>query len=144
MKKIVTLGLCLLFVGVSLAAAAPKVIQPSPQFITIDPTGTFEGNIGIPEHQGHNATIVGDMNGSYWLRNRRGRFMGDWETENRTGTIRGIFGRHIFFGRVSIMVNGTTRTFPIIGFLRIQVNNSFIGRFMAPIGPALYFWGTYT
>jgi hypothetical protein len=41
------------------------------------------------------------------------------------------------------MVNGTEKTLPIVGFIKVQ-NGQFIGRFMAPVGPALYFWGTYT
>ncbi len=143
MKKITIIGLCFLFLGVSLASATPDMTQQHLQLFTVDPTGTFQGTIGIPEHQGHNETIVGTINGSYWLRTRGGRFTSDWQTENRTGTIRGAFGRHLLIGRISTMVNGTERSLPIVGFLKAQ-NYSFIGRFMAPVGPALYFWGTYT
>lgn len=141
MKKFAIIGVCLLFLGVSLAAATPgltKQLIPVP----VLSDGTFEANIGY-KRQGENATIVGTMNGTYELRNRGGRFTGDWETANRTGTFRGRFGRHLLVGRISTMVNDTERTLPVIGFLRAQ-NNTLIGRFMAPIGPALYFWGTYT
>lgn len=142
MKKSVILGACLLFIGVSLAAAVPgltpQLMQTEPVFID----ETFEANIGY-KRQGQNATIVGTINGTYELRNRGGRFTGDWETANRTGTVRGRFGRHLLIGRISTMVNGTERSLPVIGFLRTQ-NNTLIGRFMAPVGPALYFWGTYT
>ncbi|PNX48666.1 MAG: hypothetical protein BV459_01925 [Thermoplasmata archaeon M11B2D] len=143
MRKITTIGMCFVFLGVSIASAAADLTQQHPQCLTIDPTGTFQGNIGIPEHQGQNETIVGTINGSYWLRVRGGRFTSDWQTDNRTGTIRGVFGRHLLVGRISTMVNDTERSLPIVGFLKAQ-NYSFIGRFMAPVGPALYFWGTYT
>jgi hypothetical protein len=142
MKKIMTISLCLLFLGVSIAAAAPGLTQQTTQKMPLATTGFFEGNVGY-KRQGQNATIVGTITGTYELRNRGGRFTGDWATENRTGTFRGGFGRHILLGRISLMVNGTERTLPILGFIRIQ-DDGFLGRFMAPIGPALYFWGTYT
>ncbi len=142
MKKIMTISLCLLFVGVSLAAAAPGLTQQTTQKMPLALTGIFEGNVGY-KRQGQNATIVGTISGTYEMRNRSGRFTGDWATENRTGTFRGGFGRHILLGRISAMVNGTERTLPIVGFIRTQ-DNQFIGRFMAPVGPALYFWGNYT
>jgi hypothetical protein len=142
MKRIATVGICLLFVGVSIAAAASELSQQAIQTMPLNPTGTFEGNIGY-KRQGQNATIVGTINGTYEMRNRGGRFTGDWATENRTGTFRGVFGRHILIGKISLMVNGTEKSLPIVGFIRAQ-NGSFIGRFMAPVGPALYFWGEYT
>lgn len=142
MKKIAIIAICLLFLGVSIGAAAPKltqqVIQPAP----LSPTGIFEGNIGY-KRQNQNATVVGTMNGTYEMRNRGGRFTGDWATENRTGTLRGAFGRHFLVGRISTMVNGTQRSLPIIGFLYTN-STHFIGRFMSVVGPALYFWGTHT
>ena len=142
MEKIAIVCVCLLFLGIALASAAPAQKQHA-QFFTLDPTGTFEGYIGVPEHQGHNATVVGTMNGTYWLRNRGGRFTASWETENRTGTLRGGFGRHLLIGRISTLVNDTERSLPIVGFLKAQ-DNDFVGRFMSYIGPALFFWGIYT
>lgn len=142
MKKILTFSLCLLFLGVTAAAAAPAL---TPQVTNTTPTfagGTFVGNIGY-KRQGENATIVGTINGTYEMRARGGRFMGDWVTNNRSGTVRGGFARHFLIGRVTLMVNGSERTVPIVGFLR-AVDGQFIGRFMAPVGPALYFWGDYT
>lgn len=141
MKKIAIICLCLLLAA-SIAAAAPGLTQQTTQKMPLAPTGTFEGNIGY-KRQGQNATIVGTISGTYEMRNRSGRFTGDWATENRTGTFRGGFGRQILLGRISAMVNGTERTLPIVGFIRVQ-DNQFIGRFMAPVGPALYFWGNYT
>jgi len=142
MKKIMTLSLCLLFVSVSVAVAAPGLTYQATQTKPLAQEGTFEANIGY-RRQGHNATIVGTMNGTYLMRNRGGRFTGDWTTENRTGTLRGVFGRHILIGRISTLVNGTEKSLPIVGFLKAQ-DGQFIGRFMSYIGPALYFWGTYT
>jgi hypothetical protein len=142
MKKIMTVSLCLLFIGVSVAAAAPVITNQVSQTTPLDPTGTFEANIGY-KRQGQNATVVGTMNGTYEMKARGGRFTGDWCTENRTGTLRGGFARHFLVGRITITVNETERTVPIVGFLKAQ-DGQFIGRFMAPVGPALYFWGDYT
>jgi hypothetical protein len=136
MKKIAIVSLCLLLLGVSIAAAAPGMRQ---QTTTLDTTGTFDGVVS-PRRNG---TIVGTMSGEYTLRNRGGRFTGEWATENRTGTFRGGFGKHIILGRISILVNGTEKTLPIVGFIKAQ-DGQFMGRFMAPVGPALYFWGTNT
>ena len=142
MKKILTIGLCLLFFGVTTAVAIPNLSQQTTQPTPLFSDGTYQGNIGY-KRPNQNATIVGTMNGNYTMRARGGRFTGDWTTENRTGIMRGAFGRHLLIGRISTLVNGTEQSLPIVGFLRAQ-NNSFIGRFMAPVGPALYFWGTYT
>jgi hypothetical protein len=142
MKKIGIIFVCLLFFCASIVAAAPGLSQQHRQTQPVFSDGIFDANIGY-KRQGQNATIVGTMNGTYELRTRGGRFIGDWSTENRTGTLRGIFGRHLLVGRISTMINGTQRSLPIVGFLRAY-NNTLLGRFMAPIGPALYFWGTYT
>lgn len=137
-----TVSLCLLFVGVSIAAAAPGLTSQTIDILPLALNGAFTANIGY-RRQGQNATIVGTMNGTYEMRARGGRFTGDWATENRTGTLRGGFGRHILLGRITTMVNGTERSLPVVGFLKAQ-DGQFIGRFMAPVGPALYFWGDYT
>ncbi len=104
--------------------------------------GSFEGSIGPRPHGNQ---TVGSITGSYELRNRGGRFNGNWsisvQNTSKSGTMRGAFVRIFFIGRVTI--EGVNRTVPIIGFLR-HVNGSFVGRFMAPVGPALYFWGTYS
>jgi hypothetical protein len=142
MKKIAIISLCLLLLGVSIAAAAPGMRQQTTQTTTLNSTGIFEGVVS--PRRGENATIVGTISGNYTLRNRGGRFTGDWTTENRTGTFRGGFGKHIIIGRISIMVNGTERKLPIVGFIQAQDDGQFNGRFMAPVGPALYFRGTYT
>ncbi|DAC72908.1 MAG TPA: hypothetical protein DSN98_02800 [Thermoplasmata archaeon] len=141
MKKIMTISLCLLFIGVSIAAAAPGLTQQTTQTMPLVPTGTFSGVVS--PRRGPNATVVGTISGNYTLRNRGGRFTGDWATENRTGTIRGGFGKHILIGRISILVNGTEKSLPIVGFIKAQ-DGQFVGRFMAPVGPALYFWGDFT
>ena len=141
MKKIAIVCLCLL-VGVSITAAAPTFIQQTTQTSTLDSTGTFDGNIGY-KRQGQDATVVGTISGTYEIRDKGGIFIGDWVTENRTGTFKGVFGRHILIGKIITLVDGTEKSLPIIGFYGDK-NGQFIGRFMAPVGPALYFWGNYT
>ena len=140
-KKLSMVSLCLL-IGVSIAAATPRIPQQATETIMLDPTGTFDGNIGY-KRQDQNATIVGTISGTYEIRNRGGLFIGDLVTENRTGTFRGVFGRNILIGKITILVNGTEKVLPIVGFYGGR-NGQFIGRFMAPVGPALYFWGNYT
>jgi hypothetical protein len=142
MKKIAIISLCLLFLGVSVTVATPGVTHQTIQKMPITQTGTFNGNIGY-KRQGQNATIVGTVSGTYELRNRSGRFTGDWAMKNRTGTFKGRFGRHILIGKITALVNGTEKSLPIVGFIGGK-NSQFIGRFMAPVGPALYFWGHYT
>lgn len=141
MKKIALVGICLLLLGVSIAAAAPGQKYQAPQTTTLDPTGTFDGSVGY--RRADNTTIVGTITGTYEMRNRGGRFTGEWATENYTGTMKARFGRHILVGKISTMVNGTEKSLPIVGFIGAK-DGQFLGRFMAPIGPALYFWGTYT
>ena len=140
-KKLSMVSLCLL-IGVSIAAATPRIPQQTTETIVLDSTGTFDGNIGY-KRQDQNATIVGTISGTYEIRNRGGLFIGDLVTENRTGTFRGVFGRNILIGKITILVNGTEKVLPIVGFYGGR-NGQFIGRFMAPVGPALYFWGNYT
>jgi hypothetical protein len=141
MKKIAILAVCLMLASISVVTAAtlPRTHnQP-----ILDPTGSFAGSIGY-KRQGGNWTSVGDINGSYELRNKGGRFTGDWsinlQNNSASGTIRGVFRTPYFFGRV--LVDGGRRA-PIVGFLFAR-NNTFAGRFMAPVGPALYFKGTFT
>ena len=138
MKKIAIISLCLLLLGVSIAAAAPGMRQQ--QTTTLDTTGTFSGNLTY--QRGPNATIVGTISGNYTLRNRGGQFNGEWNTVNNTGTFRGRFGKHVLLGRISMMVNGTQGSRPIIGFIGAK-NGVFGGRAMSLDGPALYFKGTY-
>jgi hypothetical protein len=139
MKKIAIIFVCLLFLGVSMAAAAPEMRQQ--QTTTLDPTGTFCANITY-QRPGPNATIIGTITGGYTLRNRGGQFNGEWNTVNNTGTFRGRFGRHMFLARISMMVNGTERSLPMIGIIGAR-DGVLIGRGMSLIGPALYFKGTY-
>jgi hypothetical protein len=138
MKKIMIVGICLLFIGVSFAAAVPGIKQ---QTVRLGTSGAFDGNIGY-KRQGQNATIVGTITGTYEMKNRGGRFTGDWATANYSGTLKGRFGKHLLIGKVSAMINGTEKSLPIIGFIGAK-DSQFLGRFMAPVGPALYFWGTY-
>jgi len=139
MKKIAIISLCLLL-GVSIAAAAPGVRQQ--QTTSLTTTGTFSGDITY-QRPGPDANIVGTISGTYEMGNRSGRFTGDWATENKTGTFRGGFGRHILLGRISMLVDGTEKSLPIIGFIGAK-DGVFVGRAMSLIGPALYFKGNYT
>jgi hypothetical protein len=140
MKKIAIVGICLLFIGVSMAAAAPGLRQQ--QTVIFAATGTFSGNLTY-QRPGPNATIVGTISGNYTLRNRGGQFNGEWNAANNTGTFRGRFGRHVLLGRIGVMVNGTQKSLPIIGFIGAK-DGVFVGRAMSLIGPALYFKGDYT
>ena len=140
-KKIAIISVCFLL-GVSIAAAVPTLAQKTTQATTLDPTGTFDGNIGY-KLKGQDATIVGTISGTYEIRDKGGIFSGDWATNNRTGTFRGVFGKNILFGMIATMVDGTEQSLPIVGFYECK-NGQFIGRFMAPVGPALYFGGNYT
>ena len=140
-KKIAIISLCLLL-GVSIAAAAPHITQQITQTTTLNLTGEFDGKIGykLPDQD---ATIVGTISGTYEIRDKGGIFSGDWATDNRTGTFRGVFGKNILIGKIATLVDGTEKSLPIVGFYRGK-NGQFIGRFMAPVGPALYCWGNYT
>lgn len=110
----------------------------------VEPDGSFSGYIGIPKQQ--DPIIMGNISGVYKLRNRGGGFNASWDIEYKNfsgaGTARGFFGRNILLGKLS--ADGYNKTIPIIGFIKFDVNNqTFIGRAMSYVGPALYFWGTY-
>jgi len=138
MKKIATIGVCLLFLSMSFAVVAQVTEH---QKTVLSTSGTFDGSIGY--RKGNNTTILGTLSGTYDHRNRGGRFTGDWVLQNKTGTVRGGFLRIFLIGKVTVLVNGTQRSIPIVGFIKAK-DGQFFGRFMAPIGPPLYFWGEYT
>ncbi len=143
MKKITIFLISMLFLGVTLTTAMPSTITKN-QPIALLPTfdGSFEGTIGPKPHD--NKTI-GNISGTYETRNRGGRFNGEWEISlqntSKSGTVRGIFFRIFVLGKVTI--EGINRTVPIVGFIKAK-DGTFVGRWMAPVGPAFYFWGTYT
>ncbi len=144
MKKILILAICVLFASMSIATAMPfSSVAKTQTPAILAQSGTFDGSIGY-KAQG-NWTEVGTLTGTYEQRARGYRFDGTWAIEGQnqtwTGTMRGVFGRHILIGRVTI--EGRDRNVPIIGFIGFKEGN-FAGRFMAPVGPALYFKGTYT
>ena len=141
-KKIAIMSLCLLVLGVSITAASQGLPQQTIQKMQLTKAGTFEGNIGY-KRQGQNPTIVGTISGTYQTHNRSGIFTGDWATKNLTGTFKGLFGKNILRGRISAMMKGTEKTLPIKGYIKVQ-DGKFSGSIKAPVGPALYFWGTYT
>jgi hypothetical protein len=143
MKKLRTMMIGILLIGMFLATMSPSfAVQDLKTSVLPSTTGSFEGNIGPRPHGNQ---TVGAFSGTYELRNRGGRFTGDWnvvlQNKNASGTMRGLFARHFVIGRMTIV--GVNRTIPIVGFLRV-INETFTGRAMAPIGPALYFWGTFT
>jgi len=140
-KKITIISLCLVL-GVSIATAAPTLTQQIIQTTTVNLTGEFDGNIGY-KLPNQDTTIVGTISGTYEIRDKGGIFSGDWATDNRTGTFRGVFGKNILIGKIATLVDGTEKSLPIVGFYGGK-NGQFIGRFMAPVGPALYCWGNYT
>ncbi|MDH7507155.1 MAG: hypothetical protein QHH15_05150 [Candidatus Thermoplasmatota archaeon] len=142
MKKLLIISMMLVFLTcITMVTAVPL---KNKELTVLVPDGSFSGFIGYPRHQ--DPIILGNISGFYKLRNRGGAFNASWniETENHSGsgTVRGIFGRHILLGRLS--AEGYNQTLPIIGFIGFNTENlTFIGRAMSYIGPALYFWGTY-
>jgi len=141
MKKVIIILIGVLLLSMSFAAALPYALVKN-EAKTTARNGAFEGSIGPRPHGNQ---TVGSFSGTYHLRNRGGRFIGNWtislQNFSASGTMRGFFARHIILGRIS--VSQDNRTLPVIGFLRAN-NDTFAGRAMAPVGPALYFWGTYT
>ena len=110
----------------------------------IDPDGSFSGYIGFPKQQ--NPVIIGNISGIYKLGKRGGGFNASWDIDYKnhsgSGTVRGFFGKHIMLGKLS--VDGFNKTLRVIGFIGFdKVNQTFKGRAMSVIGPALYFWGEY-
>ncbi|MDH7517277.1 MAG: hypothetical protein QHH19_02925 [Candidatus Thermoplasmatota archaeon] len=142
MRKLSIIAVCFLLATVSIATASTISIEKT-QASFLAQNGTFDGTIGY--HVNGNWTAIGTINGTYQQRLRGYRFDGTWtlQGQNQTfvGTMRGVFRRHILLGRVT--AEGYERTLPIIGFIGFKEGN-FVGRFMAPVGPALYFKGTYT
>jgi hypothetical protein len=143
MKKIIVIILCILMSSISVTAAIPTItVQHLYDKNELMTTGSFSADLG-PRPYGNKT--VGTLSGTYELRARGGRFTGDWnlsfQNKSATGTIKGVFAKHFIFGRIT--VTETNRKAPIVGFLRVN-NESIVGRVMAPVGPALYYWGSYT
>ena len=143
MKKIVVIIIGILVLGMSVIATIPSfAVQNLNNRTATATTGSFEGSMGP---RPHGNKTVGSFSGTYELRSRGGRFTGDWnlsfQNKSASGTMKGMFARHFMFGRITI--TETNKKAPIVGFLRAN-NETFAGRVMAPVGPALYFWGTYT
>ena len=142
MKKILgIIAILMIIASMTVVTSQPTKNKIMP---TLDPTGSFSGFIGVPKQQ--DPIIMGNISGEYQLRNRGGGFVGNWniDYQNKTasGTVRGLFGRHIILGKLTI--EGFNRSLPIIGFIKFDVDNLTFGvRAMSFIGPALYFWGTY-
>ena len=139
-KFLATYTIFVLLLSMSLATAVQPIIKDAR---LIEPDGSFSGYIGIPKQD---PVIMGNISGVYKLLNRGGGFNASWDIDYKnfsgSGTVRGIFGKNILLGKLS--AEGYNKTMPIIGFIKFDVNNqTFIGRAMSYVGPALYFWGTY-
>lgn len=132
----------ILLISMFLATTTSFAVQDLKTGALPSKTGSFEGSLGPRPHGNQ---TVGTISGTYEHRTHGGRFNGDWNLSyqniSASGTMKGRFARHIIIGRITI--TETNRTLPIVGFLRVN-NETFSGRVMAPVGPALYFWGTYT
>ncbi len=142
MKKI-TLMVGIFILGISVTSAVPSLAFEHLRNTSITTSGnTFEGVLGPKPHG--NIT-VGTFSGVYELRGRGGRFSGEWNLsyQNKTasGTIKGIFAKHFLIGRITIA--DANKRAPVVGFLRAN-NETIVGRIMAPVGPALYYWGSVT
>jgi hypothetical protein len=107
-----------------------------------DWTGEFTGEIGYPDRESGESVVVGSISGTFKIGRRGGYFEGLVVSEDRSksGEFKGVFHQRIMIGRLS----GEQRTVPIVGFIGFrQDEQQFGGRYMAPVGPALYFWGEY-
>ena len=160
MKKILGLLIaCTLLVLIPLTTAASElqenilnlntiVVEEQEQTADENWTGEFEAEFGIERPDLPNWTALGSITGYYKSGlGRRGRlsfFAGEWISyeENHSGTVRGIFGRFLLLGRITIDQPGRDISLPILGFIKAE-DEEVIGRIMAPVGPALYFTGTY-
>lgn len=132
-KKILVLGICLLFCSLALGSTVS-----ASEIVPEEWTGQITGSIGYGNREGWQE--VATMDGNYKIGQRAGFFHADVIGSERSGTISGYFGRNMIVGRLS----GEQGRLPFIGFIRInQQNSTFIGRAMAPVGPALYFVGTF-
>ena len=145
MKKLLAIFAIFVLLGTTLATALPITIEKTEKTPLAGETGTFEGEIG--HLQGGEWNAIGEISGTYELRNRFGIIDGEWEIivgeqAGTTGILRVLFGRFILIGRITI--DETGRKAPIIGFIFFEEETKkFGGRFMSLVGPALYFKGTY-
>ena len=141
-KILVVLALFILLGTISATAVTIEDTQTTPKPAQ---TGTFTGEIGYKKDGEWNK--VGDLSGTYEQKNKFYRFEGTWEItvgeKTGSGTMTGIFGKHILYGKITITESG--KKAPIIGFIGFNTETQeFTGRAMSIVGPALYFKGTYT
>ena len=77
-------------------------VQPIKDARLLEPTGSFSGYIGDL-----GPVIYGNISGIYKLRNRAGGFNASWDLEYQnfsgSGTVRGLFGKHILLGKLSVV-----------------------------------------
>lgn len=145
MKKIFVIFIMTVLLGTMSVTALPITIEKTEKVLLAGETGIFEGEIGFrKEGEWHK---VGEISGTYELKNRFGIIDGVWEiTEGElageTGAIKAFFRKFILIGRLTI--DETGKKAPIIGFIGFkEETQEFGGRFMSIVGPALYFKGIY-
>jgi hypothetical protein len=120
------------------------VTAEQPRARILDPDGSFSGYIGILKDP--DPIIFGNISGEYKMGKRIGGINGSFDISFKNqsvyGTMRCLFGKRIFLGKLAI--EGFNRTLPVIGFIQINKDNlTFKGRAMSFKGPAPHFWGTY-
>ena len=141
MRKLLAISVILIvLMSIPIVTAQPI----SKDVKVIDPDGSFSGYIGFPKQT--DPIIIGNISGIYKFGKRGGGFNASWDIEYKnhsgSGIIRGIFGKHIMLGKLSI--GGFNKTLRVIGFIGFdKINQTFKARAMSTIGPALYFWGEY-
>ena len=147
MKKILPLVMvCSLFVMLPFVSATTYTTESTDTTgSTVDDddwTGEFTGEIGYPDQDREEPVVVGSISGTFKIGRRGGYFHGVVVSEDRSksGEFRGVFRQRIMIGRVT----GEQGSLPFVGFIGFrQDDQQFGGRYMAPVGAALYFWGDY-
>lgn len=141
MKKLFAIIAIFMLLGTISVSAVPVLIEKKPVAMG---SGSFVGEIG--NMKSGEWKKWGDLSGTYEQKNLFYKFVGRWEITNgnltSNGTMRGIFGKHILIGKITIAESG--KNAPIIGFIGFnETKLIFKGRFMSIVGPALNFKGTY-
>ena len=143
MKKL--LAIIIIFILFGTVSASAISVLGEKKSVT-NGSGNYSGEIG--DFKSKEWFKIGELSGTYEQKNKFYRFDGSWEIikgqyAGSTGTMQGIFGKHILYGKIIISESG--KKAPIIGFIGFnETVKTFKGRFMSVVGPALYFKGTYT
>jgi hypothetical protein len=132
MKKLLVLGICLVFVAMPMTTAfsqlgmthAPKLLRHVKPALD---NGTFSGMFAIKNDSGY--IPIGTFNGTYVIgpNVQSGSFTGIWSLDNGTasGTLNGFIWRYVFFGHINTTESGQSHWF--IGLYRVNTtDNSFV------------------